>query len=93
MAVITECNRVLEKLYDTLINDTESVSPVFSINMKGFSELLKITTKQLNLYLWILDDAGYIKCQYTAYDRGNDGGSKEITLLPSAFSKVEGISF
>lgn len=92
MEIVNNCSTVLSKLYETLVNDENAYSPVITINVKDFSESLKISDKKLNLYLWILSDAGYIKCQYVEYSKEKDC-KKTITLLPTAFSKIEKCSF
>ncbi len=87
MNVIYESNRVLEKLVMKFKENENAYSPVFHIVMKDFSAELNLSIQQLNLCLWILNDAEYIKTS-VAYNR-DENATKEIVLTPKAFTKIE----
>ncbi len=87
MNVIYESNKVLENLVTKFKEDENAYAPVFHIVMKDFSLELNLSTQRLNLCLWILNDAEYIKTS-TAYNT-DENAKKEIVLTPKAFTKIE----
>lgn len=56
--------------------------------MKNFAESINVSTENLNLYLWFLHDAEYIKCPTLEYNRGDDA-TKKIFFLPKAIRMLE----
>ena len=88
MKITQESTRVLNNLYEKLINDENAFAPCVTVYMADFARELNITDKQLNLCLWYLKDAGYINVNSPEYNR-DERASKQVFLLPLAIKMIE----
>ena len=91
MQIVQTSKMTLENLYSTLMEDEKATTLVLNINMTTYAEKLGISKEQLNLCLWYLNEAGYVKCRHPEYNR-DENASKEIILTPASINLVENIS-
>lgn len=88
MKIVQESKRVLLNLYEEFSKNESAYSPSIEISMKEFADSINVSKENLNLYLWFLSDAEYIKCDYVAYSN-EDKAQKTIFFLPKAIRMLE----
>lgn len=89
MKIVQESKRVLVNLYATLSKGEEKVyEPGVKIVMEDYAQAINMTKENLNLYLWFLQDAGYITCEDITYDP-DEAAVKKIYLTPNAIRMLE----